>query len=148
MKEIIYGTLDLPDNIDISDPCYDEDVWCRINRFPIPAGEYECYVLEASDDETQGWGRRIARCGIRKTDREAEYYDRKGMIGVDSGMAGFYCCDNKLAFERILKEQASACDVFLDEGYFVTSSGYGDGGYDVYAGYDNGEIVDVYIEFI
>lgn len=146
MTTQIYGTIDFPDNIDISDPSYDEDVWCRINRFPIPEGTYECYTLKASNKETHGFGNRIARIGIR-TDK-ADHYERKGMIGVDSGMAGFYNCDNMLIYEDILNNAEPEDSVFLYEDAFVSESGYGDGGYDIYVGYKDGKIVDVYIEFI
>ena len=144
MTEDVYGSITLPDKIDITDPCYGEDVWCRINNFPIPAGEYECYVLMADDIETEGWGNRVARIGIRKD--ESERVERKGMIGVDSGMAGFFNCDNKLIFEDIIGGEVD--DVYLYDNAFVSSSGYGDGAYDVYAGYKDGKIVEVYIEFI
>ena len=88
MTEHIHGTIELPDKIDITDPCYDKDVWCRINNFPIEPGTYECYTFEANNEETGGWGNRIARIGIRKD--KAIYYAREGSIGVDAGLAGFF----------------------------------------------------------
>lgn len=145
MTETIYGTITLPDNIDISDPAYDEDVWCRINNFPISAGEYECYVLTASNEESGGWGERIARIGIRK--EKADTFSRIGIIGVDTGMAGFFNCDNNLIFEDILNEGRCE-DVYAYDNAFVSSSGYGDGVYEVFAGYKNGETTEVYIDFI
>lgn len=146
MDETIHGKINLPDKINITDPSYDEDVWCRINNFPIDPGVYECYTLTASDIETDGWGERIARIGIRKPRTLSTHCERKGSIGVDSGMAGFFACDNKTEFDRVLENFMD--DVFLSDKAFFSSSGYGDGGYDVYAGYQNGKIVEVYIEFI
>lgn len=35
----VYGT-----RVDITDPCYDSDTWCRINNVKIKAGEYTCRV--------------------------------------------------------------------------------------------------------
>jgi hypothetical protein len=69
------------------------------------------------------------------------------MIGVDSGMAGFFNCDNRIPFEEML-EHASSADVYITDKAFFSSSGYGDGGYDVYAGYQNQLLTEVYIEFI
>lgn len=146
MREDVYGSITLGNTVDISDPSYSEDVWCRINNFPVSPGKYECYVRVADNTETEDWGNRVARIGIRKG--KSVYKERKGMIGVDSGMAGFFNCDNKLIFEDIIHEYPAVTDVFIYDNAFVSSSGYGDGGYDVWAGYSNGEIVEVYIEFI
>jgi len=147
MKKETYGYMYLEDTVNITDPCYGANVWCRINNFPVSEGVYECYTVAASDYETHGWGERIAKCGIRKEGSNPTQYEQKGSIGVDAGMAGFFTCDNEAVFENeILKN--SCKDVYYGENYFCTSSGYGDGAYPVYAGYEDGKIVEVYIEFI
>lgn len=146
MTETVHGNIKFPETIDITDPSYDEDVWCRINNLPIEAGEYECYTVTADNDETDGWGDRIARIGIRKQGAQIKHTERIGLIGVDSGLAGFFNCDNQLAYEEALDN--SVKDVFLSDKAFFSSSGYGDGGYDIYAGYSGGKPVEVYIEFI
>lgn len=148
MTETVHGYIELGDTIDITDPGYDENVWCRVNNFPIEPGEYECYTQTLDNKETDGWGDRISRIGIRKTGYEVDHCERKAMIGVDSGLAGFFNCDNRIPFEQVLNERASASDVYISNDYFFSSSGYGDGGYDVYVGYSEGVIADVYIEFI
>ena len=148
MTEVLYGTINLPNIIDITDPCYNKDVWCRINNFPIPAGEYECYTLIANNEETGGWGERVARIGIRKG--KAMRYEQKGTIGVDAGLAGFF--NNKPDYND--EEWQEFCETirtgnaWLTPNGFFSSSGYGDGSYKVYAGYNNRELVEVYIEFI
>ena len=148
MTEQIIGTKEFLDKIDITDPCYNKDVWCRINNFPISAGTYECYVHIADNEETGGWGERIARIGIRRS--KADHYKRIGSIGVDAGLAGFfinkpdYSDDEWYEFCETIKEGK----VYLSENSFFSNSGYGDGGYDVYAGYKNKQIVEVFIEFI
>jgi hypothetical protein len=147
MREDVWGSIVLGNNVDITDPSFDEDVWCRINNFPIQAGEYECYVLMADDIETGGYGNRVARIGIR-TQYEGDHYERKGIIGVDSGLAGFFNCDNKLIYDDIVENHPAGEDVFIYDNAFVSSTGYGDAGYEVWAGYSDGEIVDIYIEFI
>lgn len=147
MTEYTYGNITLPGMIDITDPSYDEDVWCRINNFPIMPGTYECYAKYADNEETEGWGERVAVCGIRKVNAKADHFERRGMIGVDSGLAGFFNCDNRKVFEDEILHSGTM-DVFFGNNYFCTSTGYGDGGYDVYAGFHNGEVVEVYIKFI
>ncbi len=148
MTKEYYGTIELGSQIDITDPCYDEDVWCRINRFPINPGTYDCFVEYASNKETRGFGKRVAKISIVKshTDR-ATSYERKGSIGVDAGMAGFFAVDNVKIFEDVILA-GEVEDVYLGDGYFCSSSGYGDGAYDVYAGYNNDGLVEVYIQFI
>ena len=148
MTEVIYGTKEFLDKIDITDPCYDKMTWCRINDFKIPAGTYECYTHEASNEETRGWGKRVARIGIRRG--SADRYVEIGSIGVDAGLAGFFndkpdYTDNEwLEFvDRVDKGRAW----IIDDGFY-SESGYGDGGYPVYAGYKNGVLVEIYIDFI
>ena len=149
MTEVIYGTMYIPGKVDITDPSYNKDVWCRVNNFPIPSGEYECYAQIKNSDETGGWGERVSRIGIRRD--KADMYEYKTNIGVDAGLAGFFIdkpdytdeqwidfC-HKLNYDEL---------VYLDERGFFSSSGYGDGEYDVIAGYKNGEIVELYIDFI
>ena len=148
MTEHIHGTIELPNKIDITDPCYSKDVWCRINNFPIVPGTYECYTVEADNEETGGWGNRIARIGIRID--KATHYERKGSIGVDAGLAGFFIDKPDYTDDEWYKICDEMCDkkVSLATDHFFSSSGYGDGGYDVYAGFKDGILVEVLIEFI
>lgn len=146
MTEQIIGTKEFPNKIDITDPCYDKDVWCRINNFPISAGTYECYIKIADNEETNGWGERVARIGIRK--EKPDHYEYKGNIGVDAGLAGFFInkpdYDDKQWKDFVYREGKAW---IIDDGFY-SDSGYGDGGYNVYTGYRNGEVVEVFIEFI
>lgn len=148
MMTVHYGSIDLPDKIDITDPCYNKDVWCRINNFPITAGIYACYIDVANDEETCGWGERVARIGIRK-DR-ATHFEEKGTIGVDAGLAGFFVNKpdyNDKEWNEFVNMTCTGKAWKTDNGFF-SESGYGDGAYRVYAGYKDGEVVEVYIDFI
>ena len=138
MIEKTYGTIILPNNIDITDPSYDEDIWCRVNNYPIGAGEYECYAVFTGPSK---WGNRVKRCGLRKVGAEEDTYYQIAIIGVDSGMAGFFNCENVKVFDDILAKPID--EVYKGDNYFVTSSGYGDGSYYVYSGKSG-----IYIEFI
>ena len=141
-----YGVKEFPDKIDITDPCYDRNVWCRINNFRISAGEYECYI---ETKKTKYGGERVSKIGIVK--EPAERFEIIGSIGVDAGLAGFFI--DKPDYSE--SEWAELCYKIgdrefawmFDEGFF-SCSGYGDGEYDVYAGYNNGNITEMYISFL
>ena len=157
MSKRIVGEKTFPDTIDITDPCYDRDVWCRVNGVKIVPGNYTCIAWIYND--TFEWNgkmqnvRYVGSCGIYLNGiiPSQKDYEEIGEIGVDAGLAGFFIdkpdytdsewhdfCD------RIKKGNAW----IFDEGFF-TSSGHGDGGYPVYAAKDKeGNIVSLEIRFI
>lgn len=138
--------------VDITDPCYDRKVWCRINDVEIEKGEYGCYY-ELSDDD------RVAMICIEKVGEMCldQKWERYGSIGVDAGLAGFFedkpdysdeewykVCDKIFA-----EEKDSGLDVHLWENGFFSSSGYGDGDYDVFCNKNReGKIVGLKIVFL
>ena len=153
MTTEIIGKRVFGSKVDITDPCYDRDVWCRMNDVEIVPGEYECYVEMASNDETAGWGERVATIGIRLPNvAEDAWYDYLGEIGVDAGMAGFfekkpdYTDDEWRDFCEELDRRTNNA-YLLDVGFF-SNSGYGDGGYGVYGVKTADGIVALKIEFI
>lgn len=136
------GTLVLDDKVDITDPCYDKTTWCRITSDCKP-GKYTGYV-EISDEGA--WGKRIASISIYKDDNKVSPYSMEfiGTIGVDAGLAGFF--NNKPDYDDNWMEFLVESGVFKskdeynnDKDYYSISyglfsrSGYGDGGYNVYA---------------
>lgn len=144
MRKII-GYKDFGENIDITDPCYDRDVWCRTNDLKIRAGNYECvvYLNEHSRVNTIG----IYLNGITPKKEEFSEIDE---IGVDAGLAGFF--NNKPDYDddawgEFCQKIKDGNAWIFDEGFF-SSSGYGDGCYGVYAYKDNGEITALEIRFI
>ncbi len=156
MRRKTIGVKDFHGSVDITDPCYTKDVWCRMNNVQIKAGEYTCAVWYEKDSyDLDGkthtynlvgiigiyWG------GIIPAQKSMECI---GDIGVDAGLAGFF--HNKPDFND--NEWSAFCDrikegdVWLtDEGFF-SSSGYGDGGYSVFASKVNGEITALEIRFL
>jgi hypothetical protein len=85
--------------MDVTDPCYDKDVWCRSKFYCVP-GIYNAYI---DIRHCSGWGARVHSLRVVH-----EFYDNKGgrysaciwkpryfnaVIGVDSGLCGFF--DNK-----------------------------------------------------
>ena len=111
------------------------------------------------------WGNRVVELTIRHRDYKGYEATEKITtdrlcVGVDSGQV---MIANLKAFEQILKDPQEreafywrACTATEGEGKAgitdnaaVSHSGYGDGGYDVYVGYDNGsKVVATSVEFI
>ena len=142
----------------ITDPCYNKDVWCRMNNVPVVPGDYNCVVHFSDEGE---WGWRVAKIGIYRDSNVREEMDFDcisdliGNIGVDAGLAGIF--QDKPDFTD--EQWHDFCndirdgDAWLVSGRdmrgFFSSSGFGDGGYDVYGhrfngagpGYDGIEIV-------
>jgi hypothetical protein len=140
------GKIELGTKVDITDPCYDKDTWCRMTTDCEP-GLYEGYI-EMSDEGA--WGNRVASVSIFKDGRIVDIEKMKiiGKIGVDAGLAGFF--NNKPDFND--REWSEFCDK-IEEGNawnlyngIFSSSGYGDGGYYVYANKDRNAFTIVFID--
>lgn len=130
------------DKVCITDPCYDSKVWCRMNDVPIVPGNYTCVVYFSDEGE---WGWRVAKIGIYRDSKVREEMAFEhichpiGSIGVDAGLAGIF--QDKPDFTD--EQWSDFCndirdgDAWLVSGRdmrgFFSRSGYGDGGYDVYA---------------
>ena len=42
MRREKIGTMDFHGSVDITDPCYNRDVWCRMTDVKIRKGVYTC----------------------------------------------------------------------------------------------------------
>lgn len=153
----VVGTKKFGPEIDITDPCYNKKVWCRLNNVKIKEGEYRCivWIKKTHYDDYHGnrhYDTRIAKIGIYYGDiPHAEKLKEIGDIGVDAGLAGFF--NNKPDYnDEEWSELCSAIkgkDYLINEEGFFSSSGYGDGYYPVYAEKDtNGEITSLEIAFM
>lgn len=165
IKRICAGTIKINnEEIDVTDPGYDKDVWCR-TKVKVHPGTYECYADFA---DFNLWGNRCMRCYIvnnapvlkkkaLKGLRESKRFN--GSIGVDAGMAGFFedkpdfndsewneFCSFTFAEEE--KGNQTFIKHFETGDGFWTSSGFGDGGYDVYTTNCGDKAIGVMIEFI
>lgn len=139
------GTIELGNEVDITDPCYDKDVWCRMTTNCEP-GLYKGYVEVVDEGD---WGKRVATVSIFKGDKiwGIEEMELIGNIGVDAGLAGFF--NNKPDFTD--EEWSDFCDELsegeawnLHNGIF-SESGFGDGSYDVYANEERNAFTIVFI---
>lgn len=141
--------------IDITDPCYDRDVWCRINDLEIKEGDYLCcvwlkkrwYVCPVSQKRVVYDS--VARIGIYLG--LSGKMDVIGEIGVDAGLAGFF--NNKPDYSddewHQFCEALDGKDYLINNEGFFASSGDGDGSYPVFAHKDvNGKIDSIEIDFM
>ena len=134
-----FGEIVLGEVTEATDPCYNKNVWCRINDIPTVPGTYQCEVLISDEGK---WGKRVAKLLVFMPDVDEAVLDDEllvqwehiGDIGVDAGLAGFF--NNKPDYSNdewrdlCNKIDYSNCNI-RPEGVFC-SSGYGDGCYSVY----------------
>lgn len=155
----------------VTDPCYEDDTWCSGVLTGVKNGTWEAY---ANIENHGGWGERVAKLVVF----HKEHSDDLGMwpqkasfeVGVDSGQAGFFdedayphgeraedgywnkdefydkCCDATCGRDR--DDKADGYGIIDGRGV-VSSSGFGDGGYDCNFYKDkDGQIVAAEIVFI
>ena len=140
------GKLILDGSVDITDPCYNKEVWCRMTVDCEP-GEYKGYVEMSNEGE---WGIRVSSISIFKGDKiwGIEEMENIGSIGVDAGLAGFF--NNKPDFSDgewgELCKAISKGDAWNMYNGIFSSSGYGDGMYYVYANEDRNAFTIVFID--
>lgn len=153
-------TIKLRNKVMVSDPCYSLGTWCQGVLENVLPGNYNCEV-EYSDEGA--WGTRVAAIEVRHEDyddfvpMDMENFD----VGVDSGQAGIFDYDyyakyhdhsdveddwyDKVCNITLSRESAGATDGLG----FVSSSGYGDGGYGCWTAREkSGYVVAIRVEFI
>ena len=148
--------------IDVTDPGYDADVWCRLLR-DITPGPYNCYAGTGKD----GCGLRVyvlilLSADIDFDDQQIEI-KRDGEIGVDAGLAGFF--QNKPDYET--DDWNNICNFIFESGdatnrkqfwlvdessplkckCFFCESGIGDGVYELSRLEKDGRLVGYKLNF-
>ena len=156
------GFITLGEKVIVSDPCYGFGTWCQGILENVLPGEYDC-VMERSDEGD--WGNRISAIEVTHTSCKGQFieYDLEDfVIGVDSGQAGIfdYTYYEKYNTNETVDDgwydevcEKTYTDYFdgntIDDFGFVSSSGYGDGGYDCWtARNEDGKIIAIRVEFI
>ena len=84
-------TINLEEEVMVSDPCYSIPTWCQIKLTGVLPGEYIPMVHKTSD--TGGWGTRIAVLQAVHKDYindSLSWRNYPGQVGVDSGQAGIF----------------------------------------------------------
>jgi hypothetical protein len=173
MNILQIGTIDITcDKIIACDPCRKDtdEVWYNTVIENVLPGKYIAEVTMFDNEESNGWGDRVAELTIRHSDYDLPKYKTTekitdthtymGYVGVDSGQAMFANLDKR---KQLLEKSQDdddfywkACDATesknqagIVDNTVVSSSGYGDGCYDVYVAYnEDGKVVAASIEFI
>lgn len=152
-KEIELGELSVKTSqIRVTDPSYCPETtpsWCSMIINKVKKGTWKCVATMV---DMPAWGKRVSELWIHHKDLdELEGEDMIGSVTVDSGQCGFFF--NK-AFKELYKDSEKSdkwynfiCENNHDAGLIlengvVTSSGIGDGMYDVYIAEDENDMVE------
>lgn len=143
--------------IDITDPCYDADTWCRMNGIAVKPGKYNCYVSTLKGKMAKEWGKRIVSMVIVHADADLTEplgFNNIGSVGVDAGLMSIAESGVKPDYsdtgwgeacyylDELEKDSKNGIDAFVSTKFsagkkpkkqFWASSGFGDGYYGVYA---------------
>lgn len=96
MKRKKIGVKNFYGSVDVTDPCYNKDVWCRMNNVKIKEGEYTCIVWHHTEkgkcNRHPYEDKRIGIIGIYHNGNipKQNQMIKLGEIGVDAGLAGFF----------------------------------------------------------
>lgn len=173
VKEI--GTFQIiSGKVRATDPCYDLETWCAGTVENVLPGEYVASVVTTKDEIFNLESDRVGELfAIHKNyiNKQLAFYELDLRCCVDSGQFGFFDLDkypkilgdkryNDMVWNEFYREKICplTCDMTGDRGIrdggtidfgCVSSSGYGDGGYPVFAAYnDEGKVIALKAEFI
>lgn len=171
------GTIELGNEVVVSDPCYSLGTWCQGHLTDVKAGKYNAFMNKASFDD---WGRRVTELWVC-LEGTSKKFPKKLVgnidIGVDSGSAGifdarYYEKHHPIGGEmdkKWYKRQFELCYIYdmdgnkvnpssdterrdgvvLDGKGCVSFSGYGDGSYTLFVELDEEKkITSLGIKFI
>lgn len=151
----------------VTDPCYDATTWCAGSLHDVKNGIWQAHV--GFHDDAHGWGRRVAYLHIVHGEAQSHFdphaeFDSTWVnsdidVGVDSGQAGFFdlalfnqVCDNGALKDKFYDE---ICRLTSEDGGLVhsigavSSTGYGDGGYDCLVRRDEaGNVIEAVLIYI
>ena len=154
------GNIELSNTVIVSDPSYDRGTWCMTTDLAIRPGTYKAWIVQSDEGE---FGTRVASLFLVHEDFAAatlsDWESVNEEIGVDSGQCGIFDDtiypqkDDKVFEERFYNECCSITLGVVPAGVLesnkgvVTSSGYGDGGYELFAISAAGERVALMLDF-
>lgn len=164
MYEMV-GTIVVSDGrVDVTDPCYSKDVWCR-TTLNVKPGTYRCYVEKVNYGP---FGKRNGRIAIihNSLSKFPDLRSRKtsvAHIGVDAGLAGFFVDKpdfndeewNEFCERLWERDKMNKVHYYFDKfnnskdyNAFYSESGCGDGSYPVDT-FENaeGETVGLLLDF-
>jgi len=160
------GYIDLSGKVIVSDPCYDRNVLNNAHNIGVKPGKYAAYITYSSGF---GFGVKVAciiavhseHIKLLQTGMNLELCNAN--IGVDSGQCGIfddtiYPLDDEFTGEYDDENsfygeccKITLCDkrsgVLKSRKGLVSSSGLGDGVYDLFCHYHEGERVVLLVDF-
>ncbi|MDR2571537.1 MAG: DUF4241 domain-containing protein [Oscillospiraceae bacterium] len=168
LNKLDIGVISSPDGkVDVTDPCYSRDTWCRMNDIEVLKGNYKCIAYQGEVGGEAGMmfgGIRVWLLAIVHENFDYDILDDRthfyniGDIAVDAGMAGFFINHDKPKDWSNWVETKKAVDendnVYLTDTGFWSHSGIGDGSYPVKAirvfgdEHKDGTIVGLVINFL
>lgn len=149
----------------VSDPCFDLESWGQGVLDEVATGKWNGYVEKIDVEE---WGERCSVVyAIHESipvHEEVSWEECEFVVGVDSGQAGIFdhfiyrnqeSVVGETSFDPDDKWYSYCCDMTLSErgagvinGGVVSSSGFGDGGYEAFIVRKTDKIAAVKIVFI
>ena len=167
------NVITLEENVIVSDPCYSIPTFGQETYSNVLPGEYRVFCKK---HDTGDWGNRVSMLMVIHTDHVSDElrWKQNGSIGVDSGQAGIFNVkqfrqdndevplgDGDISFfgETFIREEGDRwytkiCSHTLGNKRWgsykdgtVSSSGFGDGGYDVFTATVNDKIVGICIDY-
>ena len=144
--------------VNVTDPCYDKDEVYRMD-VNVKEGLYDCNIWHHKEEVKMDDGYtytdvRVGVIGIYLDGKIPNVHNMEyiGTIGVDAGLAGFFIDKpdyNGYEWYQFCEDIRCKEDAWLKEVGFFSESGYGDGGYPVYAAYDKeNNVVALEIRFL
>lgn len=138
--------IQLGEKVIVTDPCYDLSVPCKAIIDNVVPGEY---ITSVETTDAGNWGERISSLLAIKKDSYREIIQEnclEDVIGVDSGQVGIFDYDYRIKQGDDLGEYNDESSVYkricnltigpeqwgeLDNKVVASSSGFGDGCYDL-----------------
>lgn len=151
MKTKFIGTIELGNEVTISDPCYDAGIWCAISFKDNLDGEWHCFLKEKDygnwgvrNGEMIAYHKNYVSSGVKSS-----AWEYCGNVCVDSGTMSitdtiYY--DNTHNNDDYSEEwyNREVCEKTCDNDHniadnqsFIACSGIGDGSYGVYGAFDS-----------
>jgi hypothetical protein len=155
------------DKLVVADPCYiDSDdgsfeenvksgILSRSGGGIVFEGAVGDWVAEIETQDEGAWGIRVGKLHLSRKGARS-YLSRRlkdvGEVGVDSGQMGAFCATClPLDYDALLNayEGDHSRNMLAFGGGAVSSTGYGDGSYEVTAAYDNDDRpVEIVVDFL
>jgi hypothetical protein len=160
--------FEVEDRLIVADPCYiDTDDGSLAENLKsgtlstpgggvVFEGAAGTWLAEAETQDEGAWGVRVGKLRLTRKDRTKSYLSRRlshvGEVGVDSGQMGAFCATClPLDYDALLAayEDDFSRKMLAFGGGAVSSTGYGDGEYEVTAAYDRDDRpVVIVVDFI